>query len=115
MRRFETTLILWALLSAGCAATPGLGGATSQIGAQESSQAALESEQAVPQGDLNPIAVDAAALDARGRMTCRQVLRPGSNVIVERCFTEQGWEKYRRRQTIYAQETLRTMQGGGFR
>ncbi|HEU4618261.1 MAG TPA: hypothetical protein VFV10_09475 [Gammaproteobacteria bacterium] len=60
--------------------------------------------------DLNAVVDDSAS-----RVTCRPMLRQGSNVIVKKCMTQADWKKYEAWEAKDAQEILRMLQGSGYR
>jgi hypothetical protein len=61
------------------------------------------------------LTVDANQLAQLPTITCREVLKPGSNVIITACMTRDAWRAYDRREAQEAQELVRMMQGGRYR
>lgn len=55
------------------------------------------------------------AADSAGTVTCRDMLKQGSNVIVTRCMTEADWQRFKRQEAIEAQQIVRMLQGSAFR
>jgi hypothetical protein len=61
--------------------------------------------------------VDANELVARTPppVICRQMLKQGSNVIIQQCMTAKDWKLYERREALEAQSFVRMLQGGAYR
>jgi hypothetical protein len=59
--------------------------------------------------------VDGNALAQRTLPICREILRPGSNVIITQCMSAENWKAYERREEREAQEIVRMLQGGRYR
>jgi hypothetical protein len=59
--------------------------------------------------------VDGNQLAQRSALTpiCRDMLRPGSNVLVRRCMTAAQWKAYQRQEAQQAGELVRSLQRGG--
>jgi hypothetical protein len=103
---------LVAVLLVGCASAP-------ERIANNAAQAATEtvSTGATTDGsELEPIAIELKARDFDPNVVyrCRDMLKPGSNVIVTYCGTGADWKKLEAQQARIAREMLRTMQGSGF-
>ena len=99
------------LLAAGCASAPERAAETAleaEDGTGEVTAAVTEAERSVL--DLNEIALDPGQM-----VSCREMLKPASNVIVTRCMTGDDWKRFKRREELWAQQMLRIMQGGAYR
>ena len=84
--------------------------AAAPAGAPEAASAA---EASTPTA---PVIVDANQLAATTPpITCRDMLRRGSNVIVQRCMTAADWKRYERQEAHDAGELVRALQGGRYR
>jgi hypothetical protein len=90
----------------GCASAP------EQVAQIASPDAAVSAEPS-PDG-LEPVVVELKAreFDPDVVYTCRDMLKPGSNVIVRYCGTGAEWKKLEAEQARMAREMLRTMQRG---
>ena len=104
-----------ALLAAwlgGCASAPEQTAANVAPVAVEPRDAAAPLDAA----GLEPVVVNLAPSDEHPDLvvTCREMLKPGSNVIIKRCMTQSDWKKYKRLEARMAQQTLRLMQGNAF-
>lgn len=113
MSSFKLCVALTTALAAACASTPNP--PTASAGAQ----AALVAEAAerAPGAELESsevLVVDASNQDPGSVISCREMLKPASNVIVTQCMSENDWKRYKRQQEIWAQQQLRRMQGSGF-
>ena len=104
-----------ALLAAwlgGCAAAP------EQTAANVAPVAVEPQDAAAPlhAAELKPVVVRLTPSDEHPDLavTCREMLKPGSNVIVKRCMTQSDWKKYKMLEARMAQQMLRVMQGNGF-
>jgi hypothetical protein len=106
------------LLAAGCASTPEQA-ADNGDGrtAQAAAEAATKAIQAANVPDAEPVVLELTAgdVDPANRVTCREMLKPASNVIVTRCLSGHDWKIYERARELWAQEMLRTIQGGAYR
>jgi len=56
-------------------------------------------------GDVNE------SVQARPEVICKQMLKPGANVIVTQCMTAANWKIYQRRVERDAQAIVRMLQG----
>jgi hypothetical protein len=62
-----------------------------------------------------PLTVDGNALAQRGVITCREILKPNSNVHINQCMTAEDWRRWERLEAQRAAELVRMMQGGRYR
>ena len=103
-----TAAIASAWLAAGCAAAP----------QSEQSRSADEPAQEGGAGHDAAVApnlvVDAQDTRQGGIVTCRDVLKAGSNVIVTQCMTADDWNRWKRRETLRAQAVVRALQGSHY-
>lgn len=110
MSRAKVCVALLTLLAAaGCASGP----ETTIAAPPEAAAAATEDS-----GTVVPDAiVDANELAARTPppVICRQVLKQGSNVIIQQCMTAENWKIYQRREAREAESIVRTLQRGAYR
>jgi hypothetical protein len=51
------------------------------------------------------------SVQARPEVICKDILKPGSNVIVSQCMTAANWKLYQRRVEREAQAIVRMLQG----
>lgn len=51
------------------------------------------------------------SVQARPEVVCRDMLKPGSNVIITQCMTAANWKLYQRRVELEAREIVRALQG----
>jgi hypothetical protein len=105
------------LIVAGCASAPGSPeSATATPLAADSSVAAELSAVDRREGELVPDAtVDARDPNPGSTVTCREMLKQGSNVIIKQCMTQDDWKTFERLQEQDAKAVLRTLQGGAYR
>jgi hypothetical protein len=101
-----STLFAAASLVAGCAVSPQAEptGGTAQIAVQTGGD-----PEVVPS-----FAVDAQAVHPGSEVRCREVLKPGSNVIITQCRTADDWKRYERRESLRAQALVRALQGSHY-
>lgn len=100
------------LLFAGCAGAP----VSEETGAGTPAAAGSDGAAVRSNNFVTPDAtVDARDPNPGATVRCREILRPGSNVIVQQCMTLDDWKRFERRQELEAQEILRTLQGGAYR
>jgi hypothetical protein len=94
------------LLAAGCARAPELA----------NDGAAPQAEAELAAAVTPDLVIDVNELAARTPppILCRDMLRPGSNVIVKTCGTTADWKRFERRQEKAAEETVRTFQRGRY-
>lgn len=105
--------VLAALLLAACASTP-----SEEVARDDSKPDAIASESRAPPSApvVTPSrTVDANQLARLPAIVCRDVLKPGSNVLITQCMTVEGWKAYERREADQAEETVRMLQGSRFR
>lgn len=97
------------LAAAGCASGPEV---ADEAPAAPAVAASNGSSTVVPDA-----VVDANELVARTPppVICRQMLKQGSNVIIEQCMTERDWKLFERRQAQDAAEIVRMLQGSRYR
>jgi hypothetical protein len=130
MNRLNGWVVLAAILTAGCASAPEQTieneGATAALSAVQGTQAAAAATAALSAaqgaqatGTAAPTApvaeLDANSLDPGSVVRCREMLKPGSNVVVRQCMSRDDWKRYERMLELQAQQMLRTMQGSAFR
>ena len=102
MSRFMLTLTI--LIAGGCASPR-------EHPAEEGSAVTVVTVDSAPSVvDLNEIALGPGEI-----VRCRDMLKPGSNVIVTYCLTGEDWEQFERLEAVWAQEMLRSMRRGRFR
>lgn len=110
MSRVMAYAALAALLAAtGCASGPET---------QEPASAAVAAAASDASGTVVPdTIVDANELAARTPppVICRQMLKQGSNVIIQQCLTAKDWKEYERREARQAESLVRMMQRGAYR
>lgn len=91
-------------------------GVTEPANAAAPASAPDPADAAAPATPIAPVIVDANQLAATTPpITCRDMLRRGSNVIVQRCMTEAEWKRYERQEAHDAGELVRALQGGRYR
>jgi len=120
MGRFKFYVALAAVaLAAGCAAAPERAAENGVAGepAQEAAGAATTTARGAAVADtVTPsLAIDAIDPAPESRVTCREMLKQGSNVIITQCMTLADWKRFERRQARDAQEIVRMLQGGAYR
>lgn len=99
-----------ALIVSACASAP-------QEPAQSNSVALSQepSAQTAENATAPDLVVDALDPAPESAVVCRDVLKQGSNVIVTRCMTIAGWERFDRQQEHDAQAFVRMLQGSAYR
>ena len=116
MSPLKVYVALVTLLVAGCARGPEV------VADAPAAEPAVVASAAVENGATNETAtivpdrvVDANELIARepAPVICRQMLKQGSNVIIQQCMTEENWKRFERQQAREAQEFVRMLQNGG--
>src|SRR5690606_33888516 len=60
------------------------------------------------------LVVDAQDVRPGSEVRCRDILKPGSNVIMTQCMTAADWERWKRHETRRAQALVRALQGGAY-
>lgn len=98
------------LAAAGCASAPET--------RDQASAAVAAATASDTSGTVVPDAiVDANELAARTPppVICRQMLKQGSNVIIQQCLTAKDWKEFERREAQQAQSLVRMMQRGAYR
>jgi NAD(P)H-hydrate repair Nnr-like enzyme with NAD(P)H-hydrate dehydratase domain len=125
MDRLKGLTVLVVLIFAGCASAPeqatladaaathsGSGQtafAVGSDGAPDSSASAVEEEEPT-------LAVlDASTFYPGSVVVCKDMLKPGSNVVITQCMTRDDWKRFERALELQAQQMLRQWQGSGFR
>lgn len=98
------------MLTAGCASAPDRSGDT-QTFTDNSAAAAAVTETPTTLEVLTPDDLP----DAGSVITCRQMLKQGSNVIVRTCMSRNDWKRYERFRAREAAAIVRTLQGGAYR
>ena len=120
MSPFKVYVALATLLAAGCARGPevaDVAAAAPAIAATAATPAATTGGEtaALDAATIVPDRiVDANDLVARtpAPVICREMLKQGSNVIVQQCMTEENWKRFERQQAREAQEFVRMLQNG---
>lgn len=108
-------VLLGSVLAAGCAGSRGNLAETGTTAPPPAPTAAAESApESAAAAQPNTI-VDGNALAQRTLPICREILRPGSNVIITQCMSAENWKAYERREEREAQEIVRMLQGGRYR
>jgi hypothetical protein len=106
MKVLKYILALALVLSAGCASAPPEMTASANVPA--ATLAAVEPEP-------SEVRLEEITLDPRNMVTCRDLLRQGSNVIRRTCMTREDWERHKRQEAKEAAAIVRTLQGGSYR
>lgn len=103
MSRLKCCAAFASLLAVACAAKP----------TDVSTTARLDPPAAETEGAevARTIELDSNELDTSAVITCRDTRQLGTNVLVTRCMTQEGWARYKRIQEIQAQQFLRTLRG----
>jgi hypothetical protein len=103
------------LLLSACAGAPEQAETASPQAAAVGNASAVTSAAASASAAI-PVVVDANRLAAvTPAITCREMLKRGSNVIIQRCMTGADWKRYERREAQDAAEMVRALQGGRYR
>lgn len=105
MGRSISCVVVAAFLAAGCTATSGR---------VDSSAARIDSSRTEESAAAPLLVVDAENIPPGSSVKCREGLKPGSNVIVTRCMTENAWARYRKEEAEQARALLRVLQGGAY-
>jgi len=99
------------MLTAGCASGPDRSGAAQTEPVQGS--------DAVAAAIATPTSLEVLTEDdlpsPGSQITCREMLKQGSNVIVRTCMSNDDWKRYERRLAAEAAAIVRTLQGGRYR
>lgn len=103
--------LLAASLAAGCASAPERP-TENRAGLQESAAETPPAAEAAPSEIID---LSAQPDLSANRVTCREMLKQGSNVIITRCLSQADWEAFERHQAQEAQAILRMLQGSGYR
>jgi hypothetical protein len=113
MRRANLYLVLAAtFLAAGCSSSrENLAEAVAAAPPPTAAAVAETASTGVAPTELNAV-VDGNELAQRTLPICRDLLKPGSNVIVTQCMSAENWRIYKRREEQQAQELVRLLQGG---
>jgi hypothetical protein len=110
MNQFKCFTAAAFLIVAGCASAP------DPMAANESPQAQADAVPVVAAADADAVlSVDTDDFDPGSVISCREMLKMGSNVIQTYCMSRDDWKRFERRQEREAQEMLRVMQGSAFR
>jgi hypothetical protein len=112
MNIFRIGLLLIAVSAAGCASGPPELPAAATLAANQPDDGL---EPITVDAEPNVVVLDEQALDTESDIRCKQMLRPASNVIERICMSNRDWKIYDRALELYAQRTLRMMQGSGYR
>jgi len=113
MIRVRPCVGLLVLLAAGCAGAPEIvDEATPPLGVASTPPAVANAAPASSSADgVLVVDVNELAAATPAPRVCRQMLKPGSNVIVTRCLTEQEWKRFYRQEALDAQKMVRMLQG----
>lgn len=112
MSQFNRCLAFAVVFAVGCASVPDEAADRAIAQTAEATAAAVTPAEPSPQ---NVIEVSESDLVPINRITCRQMLQPGSNVIVTRCMSQDDWKRYERLQASRAQEIVRMLRGDTYR
>ena len=113
MSSFKLWAALATVLAAGCASTPNQPTASGGAVPAPVAEAAERAPGAVSDRP-DVLVVDTSADNPGSVVSCREMLKPASNVIRTQCMTADDWKKFERQQELWAQQLLRRMQGSGF-
>lgn len=105
-------LALVTMLAAGCASAPDQSSAV----APSFTDTPAETVAAVTEAPTSIETLTPDDLrDPGSVVSCRQMLKPASNIIERVCLTADGWKIFEAALAEYAQRMLRMWQGGAYR
>jgi hypothetical protein len=133
MNRTGYAVVIATLLATGCASAPqqtaedgraetaraegGAATAAAEPGVSANANDVLANEALANEVLANRVlVVDARETPDPGlNVTCREMLKQGSNVIITQCMSQDDWKKFKRRQARDAAEIVRMLQGSAYR